>query len=436
MTLLDRSNEQLPTHRPISATAEALRQLAPWVTVAALAYPALVWPLLEAEVVALGPLVGQPAVDGPPSMLVRTYFPVLLVLGALAFGSQVRQRVTGWSRPAILMICVYLAWAGATSLWAVEPEIAFRRFLLATFIAGAIAMSALAARNGEGIVHRLFWVFVLVTLINVASVATTPATALGHAGIYPHKNYLGVIVSIIMLVAFYELSSGTTVGRIAAALVLVACTWMLIEARSKTCLALMLVVPPLGYGTAMLARVARISPVITLGVAGLALWLVYAIGAASHIWDFEDVATAVFGDPTLTQRTDIWAFAIKMIEQRPWTGYGYEVFWGAGINSPSVREGPGFIAQMPHAHNGYIDIVLQTGYIGLAIFAVLLAAALHVAGRVAARSYTYAALLISLILFCILHNSFETTWFRSFGLLSMVFVLATVLASSDRDAQT
>lgn len=435
MIVIDRENSQPKTLPRWPAIAGLLRRLAPWLTIAALAYPALIWPLLEAEVVPLGPIIGQPAVDGPPSMLVRTYFPALLVMGALAFISQARHAGAGWCTPAVLMTGVYLAWAGTTSLWAGEPEIAFRRFLLAVFIVGGIFSSVLAARDGEAILHRLFWVFTLILAINAVSLLTTPPTALGHAGIYPHKNYLGIVVATILLVALYEAATGTIISRTVAALSLVIAIWMLIEARSKTSLALPLLVPVLACGTAWLAATLRISPAISVAAAALVLWFIFAVGSASHIWDFYDAAEAIFGDPTLTQRTDIWAFAIKMIGQRPWTGYGYEVFWGAGLNSPSVREAPGFVAQMPHAHNGYIDIVLQTGFVGLAIFIVLLLVTLHAAGRVAQRSLPYGALLLALILHCVLYNFLETSWFRSFSLNSMVFVLAVVLAASDRRAR-
>jgi O-antigen ligase len=145
-------------------------------------------------------------------------------------------------------------------------------------------------------------------------------------------------------------------------------------------------VPLLSYGSVLLARHCRVSPAIALSLLVLAIYGVYEFGAQSGFWDFHAVAETVFGDPTLTQRTDIWSFAIRKIAERPWLGYGYEVFWGAGANSPSVREGPGFVAQMPHAHNGYIDVVLQTGALGLVLLAVLILSALHVAGRLARRS--------------------------------------------------
>ncbi len=417
-----------------SATAALILKAAPFIVAAALAYPCLVWPLLEAEVVSLTPVYGAPAVDGPPSPLLRIYFSILVVAGCLSLACFDGWRVARLARSPIIWTALYLSWAGITSFWSVEPDTTLRRFFLAVFIAGGIITATIAVRDSDRLLLYTFWMFFVVTVLSAFSVLTTAPTALGHAAYFPHKNSFGATISVAALVALYQVSNGGRISRIAAIGVLLASAWFLIEARSKTSLGLVVVAPILGFGIAILARFARISPAITVVAIGVVLYGIYAIGVASHIWDFDEVATAIVGDPTLTQRTDIWAFAVKMIEQRPWLGYGYEVFWGASIESPSIRQGPGFVAQMPHAHNGYIDIVLQTGYIGLAIFAALLLTTLHLTGRVASRSLGLASLLLSIILYCILSNFLESSWFRSFSLSSMIFVLAVAITAQTQAA--
>lgn len=425
----------LSTDRPLSAVAGLLRRLAPFVTVAALAYPTLVWPLLEAEPVSLEPVYGQPAVDGPPSALLRAYFSTIFAIALAALFARWRQGPLGISRPVLLGLAAMLAWAGMTSLWAVEPDISFRRFLLAVFITGTIVASTLAASDHKRLLHIAFWMFAVMVLINCASVLTTAPTALGHAGIYPHKNYFAAVTSVVAMVALYQAGNGTRITRPLAVVMLIITAWFLIEARSKTCTALALLTPPLAYGTAFLARHGRISPAVTMTTLVVVCFGIYEFGAMSGEWDFPAAANAIFGDPTLTQRTDIWNFALRKISERPWLGYGYEVFWGAGINSPSVREGPGFVAQMPHAHNGYIDLALQTGYIGLGIFTVLLLSVLHLAGRVARRSIGLAGLVLSFVIFGMLYNCLESAWFRSFNLEAMIFALAIVLVAQDVEAR-
>jgi exopolysaccharide production protein ExoQ len=416
-------------YRQQSAVAALLQRIAPFIVVAALAYPVLVWPLLEAEPVSLQPIFTLPPVDQAPSMLLRTYFSALFALGVASFCTQPNWRSLGLTQSLLLGIGVYLAWAGATSLWAVEPEISFRRFFLISFVTGSIIGGTLAARDHERVLRIGFWMFAVMVLLNIASVLTTPPTALGHAGIYPHKNYFAAVASVMMLFALYQMTNGTVLTRLVAVPMLIAGTWFLAAAQSKTSVGLIVAAPLLAFFVAMTARYLRVSPAFTVPLAALTLYGIYEFGARSDLWDFHAAAKAIFGDPTLTLRTDIWAFAARKIGERPWLGYGYEVFWGAGFNSPSVREGPGFVANMPHAHNGYLDIALHTGFVGLGIFAILVLATLHQAGRLALHDFGLCWFILSLVVFALLYNCFESTWFRSFNLFSMIFVLAIVLVA-------
>jgi exopolysaccharide production protein ExoQ len=83
--------------------------------------------------------------------------------------------------------------------------------------------------------------------------------------------------------------------------------------------------------------------------------------------DISIVSLHLFGDPTFTGRTSIWAFALDMIERRPLLGWGYQSYWLVGPDAPSVLEAPGWVAEMPNAHNGYLDTILETGLLGLAV---------------------------------------------------------------------
>lgn len=72
-------------------------------------------------------------------------------------------------------------------------------------------------------------------------------------------------------------------------------------------------------------------------------------------------------------RIHTWQYAIEKIQERPLTG------WGAESRKPLIAEGPfpdwvkrGF----GHFHNGYIDITLAYGIIGLSLLSILTAIAL------------------------------------------------------------
>jgi O-antigen ligase len=77
---------------------------------------------------------------------------------------------------------------------------------------------------------------------------------------------------------------------------------------------------------------------------------------------------AVFGKKSdLTGRTELWGQVLTAIGRHPWHGYGVYSFW-VGMYGPSaaVIEAVGW--DVPHAHNGLLDLLLDVGAIGLILF--------------------------------------------------------------------
>lgn len=72
-------------------------------------------------------------------------------------------------------------------------------------------------------------------------------------------------------------------------------------------------------------------------------------------------------DPTFTGRTPIWRGVIAAIRLRPLLGYGYLAFWHQKGGTPI------YVAELtawpaPHAHEGYLDLMINLGIVGLLIF--------------------------------------------------------------------
>jgi O-antigen ligase len=76
-------------------------------------------------------------------------------------------------------------------------------------------------------------------------------------------------------------------------------------------------------------------------------------------------------DLTLTGRTDFWPLIIDKINERPILGYGMAGFWqpwreednpGGDIIVASTQFQP------QHSHNGFLDLALELGWLGLALY--------------------------------------------------------------------
>ena len=76
------------------------------------------------------------------------------------------------------------------------------------------------------------------------------------------------------------------------------------------------------------------------------------------------MAEAVGKDPTLTDRTKIWAFVLGM-HTNPLVGTGYQSFWlGPRLEYFWQNSGLGHLNE---AHNGYLEVYLELGLIGVSL---------------------------------------------------------------------
>lgn len=76
----------------------------------------------------------------------------------------------------------------------------------------------------------------------------------------------------------------------------------------------------------------------------------------------------VGSDYSLTGRSGIWHAVWNAIDVRPWLGYGFDAFWRSGGLTFEVWRAAG--TETPHAHNGFLDLLLGLGVAGLVCFAV------------------------------------------------------------------
>ncbi|MEO0060567.1 MAG: hypothetical protein RL343_185 [Actinomycetota bacterium] len=74
--------------------------------------------------------------------------------------------------------------------------------------------------------------------------------------------------------------------------------------------------------------------------------------------------------PDMTGRSGIWKLVLGLIEQRPVLGWGWTSHWMPGVKP---YEGLVVINHVPYyqAHNAYLDITMQLGFIGAALFGIL-----------------------------------------------------------------
>ncbi|RJR18172.1 MAG: O-antigen ligase family protein [Desulfobacteraceae bacterium] len=195
---------------------------------------------------------------------------------------------------------------------------------------------------------------------------------IGYSGITTGKNPLGRLCLIMGLYFVWEvlikIKENVTlkgyVNRIDAivnVIMLIMIFWLLERANSATGLACLIGGIAVMFGFIFFEPMRRnigksfISVVIVIGV-------VYLLGIGSDLWSL--LTVMLDRDPTLTGRTKIWSISVSLSENIL-IGAGYDSFWlGRRAIEAAELVGSYFI----QAHNGYIDMYLQLGLIGLFVW--------------------------------------------------------------------
>jgi exopolysaccharide production protein ExoQ len=136
-----------------------------------------------------------------------------------------------------------------------------------------------------------------------------------------------------------------------------------------------------------------------------------------------DISSIVDRNETLTGRAEIWARLVPYAMQKPILGYGFGGFWTDSMRALTSS----------HAHNGYLDIVLNLGFLGLIIFIIFLISCVKKAQKIIMINFDWGVLLICFLLVIVVHNIAESsfTGFSSSLLAVIIFIIFSFSQSSE-----
>jgi O-antigen ligase len=124
-------------------------------------------------------------------------------------------------------------------------------------------------------------------------------------------------------------------------------------------------------------------------------------------------------DQTLTGRTQIWASLVPYAKKHILLGYGFGGFW-----TTSLREE---IAS--HAHNGYLDTVLDLGFIGLIVLCFFLLSVVKKLSRLIIDEWSIFLLFLSMVFMYLIHNIAESFLVNFDTMPSVLILVISFLAN-------
>ncbi len=379
----------------------------------------------------LSPSSSEAVANGVARPENRVIWPIMALISVvLVIQNRFRLGKLNWP-PNIIFFMAYLAFGGASVLWAFRPEIAFTRFVQQLMIVISIVLPALLASRSSDMMRGLFLCFALSCILNVVFVEAGTATIvinagphgsyrdyLGSPGYFSFKNYLGECAAVAFLLSMHEMFYRRwrrVFGIIAAVLAI----YLVFAGNSKTAFGLALICPILSMVSLKIRKISRLSLAVIFFCIPLSYFILSRI--FPH-YNLNLLSYKLYGDGTFSGRAIIWNFVQQEINRRPLFGWGYESFWLVP-GSPAIAEAPGWVKAMPNGHNGYYDTMLDLGYVGFVFLLAFILATLHGIGRVADRDPLRGWLVLSLALFVICYNFLERLWMHGFEFLWIVFVV-------------
>jgi exopolysaccharide production protein ExoQ len=257
--------------------------------------------------------------------------------------------------------------------------------------------------EGERLMQFLMLTALVALLLSMGAVVAFPSLGIDSyqqgawRGIFGQRNNAAAVCVLFLVLAFQKVGR-SLFDKAARGLVIVLSVLFIVMSGSRTGWLISALAIALSLGLRLLVKMRSLDRVLLL----MLLTIPTVILGWFVATNFTSLLAAMDKDPTLTQRTVIWAEVIPSILKRPLLGYGYSSFW-QGLNGESQHAVLTTGWMEGQAQDGYLDILLQVGLVGLipliCVFArAFLRAARAIEQRVAGPLEKSAIILLILVL--------------------------------------
>jgi len=383
----------------------------------------------------LGYVISGDYISGDP--IERTVLAVLMLFGLIIlFKKKIK-----WSQVVEqnIYLIIFFLWMGASIFWSDFPLVSLKRWfrLIGDLIMVMVILTepqpVKAIRN---IFRRIAFVLLPLSILFIKyfrniGVAFSYFGVERWAGVTTHKNNLGELALLCSL--FFIWNIITLKGKKRAfldILFLSMALFLLVGSKSMTSL--------IGFIIGIIIIITLFSMKKRINELGSVLFIIPLIGLIISILFIvlltNSAVAMIFSglgrDMTFTGRTDLWRELIKIASQHPILGAGYGSFW---IGDISHNLWSTFTWRPNQGHNGYIDIYLELGAVGLIILVIIIVYAYRNIVRKSFVEFDYGALLLIFLIVIVAHNLTESSFVRPNRFLWFIFLLVTAYVPKSKE---
>lgn len=321
-----------------------------------------------------------------------------------------------------------------SALWSQDPAITLRKSAF-LFLTTAFGIYFARRFTMERQMQLICAAGGIAATLSILFALLLPAYGIDHdvhqgvwVGIFTQKNVCAREM-LFLLASVLPFEPETKAWRLARRVVLVTIIAVVIGTQSKTALLIMAIVCATFPALHVVRRVDR--GLLLAGI--LAILAMAGTGVIFAASAMPRLIALLGRDSTMSGRTDIWKAVLQAIFKHPLLGYGFAAFW-LSLRGESANIILALRWAVPAAHNGFLDIWLQTGAVGLFLFlgGFLLAARNAIKG-LRHPSYAHAAWPFAILLLTLVYNLDESSLLQPNDFLWVLYVTTLVnLASAFR----
>jgi O-antigen ligase len=324
-------------------------------------------------------------------------------------------------------LSLFIIWALITVIWSPEPFVSFKRLFQIISISLTFTVFLTYVRNENQVLKYFKYILYPYLILSIAAVFVIPAAIdpefLSWRGFTAHKNTLGQfgLISVVTCYVIYRSESSFYAKLFAGSMIFISIA-LLAGSLSSTAILTFLIVIAFG-SVLMIDRVfkplgiSRAASVITTSI--LLLIIVLLV-----VWvpEIDTLIPQLFGkDSSFSGRTYLWEYIWEEVQKHPLHGTGYQGFWIT--DSPRITALYTFFVWLPNqSHNGYLDIMNETGMIGLLLFLLILINYLIGLFKLKVSHYWMLIPIIGIIT-----NMQESTFMRPGQFLNTMFIFSYLL---------
>ena len=320
------------------------------------------------------------------------------------------------------MFAIFFAWGLATLLWSSFPFISFKRWFQVVVPIFITISAGLYIKDQKELFRLLKYILIPYLIISILSIALVPGARDENGawrGLASSKNNLGqeAVMNLIIGAIIFHVSDYK--GKIVAMFMLLLAFVLLVGSQSATSFSAFMFITFLGVLTLgdKYLRPLKMGRVFTvLGLVTLAAIALSILFLAPEV--FNELAGGAGKDLTFTGRTNLWRDILHEANKHLLYGAGFQGYWV--VENTKLQALYRLYIWLPNqAHNGYLDILNETGLIGLILFFLVVIKYAISLKKLKQVNYTSWFIIAILII-----NLQESTIVRPAHLLGVLFIFS------------